>query len=313
MDRNSYDVAVIGGGMAGLGAASTLARARRSVLVIDDRNPRNAPAAAVHTYPGAEGLPPSELLARARDDVARYGGRFATGTVVTTERSDNGFRLGLLDGSSVLADRLLVATGLVDQLPDLPGLAERWGTDVLHCPYCHGWEVADRPIAVLGTGPMAVHQALLWRQWSADVTLLRHDAPKPTAEERDELDTRGITVVDERVTGLRVESDRLSGVSLADGQIVPCQALVVLPRFAARAGFLAGLGLEPEPQERDGYLLGTALRVDEFGATDVPGVWAIGNVAVPFANVIASASAGVQTGALINMDLVRRDVRQAAA
>jgi thioredoxin reductase len=165
------DVLVIGGGAAGLSAALTLARARRSVLLVHDGAPRNAPAAHMHAYLGLDGLPPADLLARGRAEVEGYGARVVEDRVVDVRRDGDGFRAALAGGRVVRSRKVLVATGLVDALPDVPGLADRWGRDVLHCPFCHGWEVRDRAVAVLGSGPVAVHQAQLWRGWTADVTL----------------------------------------------------------------------------------------------------------------------------------------------
>src|SRR3954454_7190346 len=190
-----YDVVVIGGGAAGLSGALVLSRARRRVLVIDAGNPRNAPAAHMHGYLSRDGAPPSELLRAGREEVKGYGGEGLSGTVSGLVPDDGpGFRVDLVDGQRLSARRLLVTTGLRDELPDVPGLTERWGRDVLHCPYCHGHEVRDRPIGILGTGPFAVHQALLWRQWSDDVVLFRHTAPAPTDDEREQLAARGIAV-----------------------------------------------------------------------------------------------------------------------
>ena len=178
LQRQQYDVVIIGGGAAGLSGAVALARSRRSVLVVDAGRPRNAPADGVHNYLGREGTPPGELLAIGRAEVAGYGGEVVPGVVTGARREDDGdFRVTLDDGREVSARRLLVATGLVDELPDLPGVAERWGRDVLHCPYCHGWEVRDQAIGILATGPTAVHQALLFRQLSDDVTFFRHTGP----------------------------------------------------------------------------------------------------------------------------------------
>jgi thioredoxin reductase/SAM-dependent methyltransferase len=307
------DVLIIGGGAAGLGGALGLARARRSVLVIDEGRPRNAPAGHLHAYLGRDGLPPAQLLSEGRAEVAGYGGEFAEGTVVSAERlATGGFRVVLDDGSAHEGRRLLVTTGLADELLPVPGLAERWGKDVLHCPYCHGWEVRDEPIGVLNTGPLAVHQALLWRQWSADVTLFRHTASEPLGEEDTErLAARGIAVVEAEVARLDVADDRLTGVVLAGGRTVPCRALAVAPFFAARAGFLAGLGLEPADQEMAGHVVGTHIPTDPTGATEVPGVWAAGNVANVGEQLIGSASAGLRAAAAINMDLVTEDTRQA--
>src|SRR6185503_16115235 len=178
--NESYDVVIVGGGAAGLSAALTLSRARRSVLVIDAGAPRNAPAGHVHNYLASEGTAPADLLATGRAEVTGYGGEIVTGEVTSAHRLDDGGFHVVLGDRIVQARRLLVTTGLVDELPDVAGVAERWGRDVLHCPYCHGWEVRDQAIGVLGSSPFAVHAALMWRQWSADVTLFRHTAPALT-------------------------------------------------------------------------------------------------------------------------------------
>src|SRR5512133_835933 len=178
--EQQYDVVVVGGGAAGLSGAVALARSRRSVLVVDAGEPRNAPAAGVHNYLGREGVPPADLLAAGRAELASYGGRVAAGRAVAArpwERPGTGFVVTLDDGRVVAARRLLVATGLVDGLPDVAGVRERWGRDVLHCPYCHGWEVRDQAIGVLWRNPLSLHQALLFRQLSADVVLFLGGAP----------------------------------------------------------------------------------------------------------------------------------------
>ena len=213
---------------------------------------------------------------------------------------------GALPGTSstVTARRLLVTTGLVDELPDVPGLAERFGGTVLHCPYCHGWEVRDQPIGVLATGPMAVHQTLLWRQWSDRVTLFAHDAPALGEEEYERLAARGIAVVEGKVTGLT--GDPLTGVNLADGRVVPCQVMAVLPRLTARTGLLEGLGLEAVEEEA-----GSRIDADPYGATRVPGVWVAGNVTALFDTVIGAAAGGVRAAAAINADLAEEDTRRA--
>lgn len=310
-----YDVVVVGGGAAGLSGALALSRARRSVLVIDAGRPRNAPAAHVHNYLGREGTPPSELLAIGRAEAAGYGAEITEGTVVSAERlpEGQGFRVVREDGTAVVARRLLVTTGLVDELPPVPGLAERWGREVLHCPYCHGWEVADRPIGIIGVSPMAVHQALMWRQWSADVTLFRHTGPEPSDEEYEQLAARGIAVEDGEVAGLVVSDDRLTGVRLADGRVVAREAVVVQSRFTARSEVLRSLGIEATEQEMAGHVVGTYIAADPTGATEVPGVWVAGNVANLMEQVIGSANAGLKAAAAVNADLIAEDTRRAVA
>jgi thioredoxin reductase len=311
-----YDVVVVGGGAAGLSGALALVRSRRSVLVIDAGRPRNAPAAQVHNYLSRDGAPPSELLAVGRAEVAGYGGRIISGDVAGIERIENeggSFHVTLSDGSCVQARRLLVATGLIDELPDIPGVAERWGRDVLHCPYCHGWEVRDQAIGILATGPMAAHSALLFRQLSADVILFQHTAPALSSEQVEQLTARGITIIVGEVAGLEVHDDRLAGVRLRSGEVIPRQAVVVAPRFAARAEVLRTLGLETTNQEIAGHVVSTYVAADASGATVVPGVWVAGNVADPFGQVIAAAAAGLKAGAVINADLVAEEAARAVA
>jgi thioredoxin reductase len=307
---DSAEVVVVGGGAAGLSGALMLARSRRAVMVIDAGAPRNAPAEGVHGLLARDGTPPGELLAQGRAEVRRYGGVVVDGEVTGATRDGDGFIVTLGDGRSVRARRLLVTTGLVDELPDVAGLRERWGRDVLHCPYCHGWEVRDQAIGVLACGPMAVHQVLLFRQLSADVILFAHDQPVPSGEQAEQLDALGIRVVTGEVTGLEVADDRLVGVRLADGTVVERSAVAVQSRMVARAGFLAGLGLTPAPHPSG---MGEHLVADAAGRSAVPGVWLAGNVTDLSAQVGSAAAAGASAGAQVNADLVAEDARRAVA
>ncbi len=307
---DSYEVVVIGGGAAGLNGALMAARARRSVLVIDAGAPRNAPADGVHGLLGRDGMAPPVLLARGRDEVRQYGGQVVTAEVSAVARvHGGGFVVSLTDGRTVRACRLLVTTGVVDELPDIPGLRQRWGHDVVHCPYCHGWEVRDRAVGVLATGPTAVHQALLFRQWSADITFFARGLPL-TREQAEQLAARGIGVVDDEVAALEIVGDQLVGVRLVGGSVVGCDVLAVASRTTARAGFLAGLGLRPEEHPAG---VGDHVPSDASGRTEVPGVWVAGNVTEPMAQVGAAAAAGASAAAQINADLVDEETRRAVA
>ena len=307
--RDSYDVVVAGGGAAGLNGALMLARSRRTVVVIDAGDPRNAPAAGVHGLLARDGMPPAELLERGRAEVRRYGGQVVPGEIRDVTRDGGGFTVTLAGGRTVSARRLLVATGLADELPDIPGLRARWGRDVVHCPYCHGWEVRDQAIGVLATGPRSVHQALLFRQLSDDVVFFSHTA-QPAGEEAEQLAARGISVVTGEVAALEITGDRLTGVRLADGRVVSRDAVAVAPPMAARAGFLAGLGLRPAPHPSGA---GEYIPADPAGRTEVPGVWAAGNVTDLAAQVGAAAAAGAMAGAQINADLVAEETHLAVA
>ncbi|MEV0684692.1 NAD(P)/FAD-dependent oxidoreductase [Nocardia sp. NPDC050378] len=319
--NESYDVVVIGGGAAGLNGALMLVRQRRSVLVIDAGAPRNAPADGVHGLLGREGMPPLELVALGREEVRGYGGQVVTGEVVAVDRvgepatgtedsagsAAREFRVELADGRSVFARRILVTTGLADELPPIAGLRERWGHDVLHCPYCHGWEVRDQRIAVLATGPMAVHQALLFTQLTDDIVFLSHTSPA-TDEDAEKLAARGVRVVDGEVVEVLADGGKLSGVRLADGTVIDRDALVVGPRFSTRATFLTDLGLTPQPHPSG---VGDHIPADPTGRTSVPGVWIAGNATDPMAQVGAAAAAGAMAGAQINAELVTADTAAA--
>ena len=304
---DGYDVVVIGGGAAGLNGALMLARSRRSVVVIDAGAPRNSPAEGVHGLLGHDGIPPAELLERGRAEVRRYGGQVVTGEVTAAAGDEDGFMVALADGRSVRARRLLVASGLVDELPAVPGVRERWGRDVLHCPYCHGWEVRDQAIGVLASGPMSPHQALLFRQLSDDVIYFSHMTP-PDGEQAAQLVARGIRLIDGEVTSLEIDEDRLTGVRLADGTVIARRTLVVAPRMVARAHFLADLGLTATEHPSGA---GAHIPADPGGATDVPGVWVAGNATDLSAQVGASAAAGAVAAARINADLVAEETRSA--
>ncbi|ACQ79682.1 FAD-dependent pyridine nucleotide-disulphide oxidoreductase [Beutenbergia cavernae DSM 12333] len=299
------DVVVIGGGAAGLSAAVNLGRARRSVVVVDAGRPRNAPAEGVHAFLTRDGTPPAELLAAGRAEVERYGGRIVRAAVREAAGTVGDFTVSLDDGGRVRARRMLLATGVRDELPDVPGLRARWGRDVVHCPFCHGWEIADRRIGVVGS-PMAVHQALLFRGWSDDVTLFLRDAIEPSEEEWAKLAARGIAVVDGALAAVEVTGDAVTGVVLADGTVRPVDALVVAPRV--HADVVPGLGVAATEHPAG---VGTYVATDQVGATSVPGVWAAGNLADPMAQVIQAAAAGTRAGAAIVADLLEEELREA--
>ncbi|WP_035749233.1 NAD(P)/FAD-dependent oxidoreductase, partial [Glycomyces sp. NRRL B-16210] len=308
--NDRYDAVVIGGGAAGLNGALMLARARRSVAVIDAGEPRNAPAAAVHGLLGREGTPPAELLERGRAEVRQYGGHVVAGTVAGAKAAEGGFTVSLEDGREVRARRVLVTTGVVDRMPEIPGLRERWGRDLVHCPYCHGWEVRDRPIGIVATGPMSVHGALLFRQWTADLVFFTHDQPPLSEEDSEKMRARGIRIVDGPISRIETEADRISGVRLASGELVEREVLAVGTRVEARGGFLADLGLAVVEHPAG---VGEHVQADATGRTEVEGVWVAGNVTDLMGQVGAAAAAGAMAGAHINADLVNEETAEAVA
>ncbi|MFF4664380.1 NAD(P)/FAD-dependent oxidoreductase [Streptomyces sp. NPDC001282] len=294
-----HDVVVVGAGAAGLSAALLLGRARRKVVVIDAGEPRNAPAAHMHGFLSRDGLPPATLLDLGRAEVDRYGVQLLRGRV---EQIDHGYYVRMAGGVVLKARRVLIATGLRDELPDIPGVRERWGKDVLHCPYCHAYEVRDQPLAVLGTHPGAVHQALLLRQWSDDVVLLSHTL-ELSPQEREQLEARGLYLIEGEIKQLVVDDDRLRGIELADGRVVPRTAAFLFPRPVPHDELLTRLGCAKDGQ---GWVV-----TDRTGRTSVPGVWAVGNVADPRAQVVAAAGMGSTAAFAINTDLLDEDVDRA--
>jgi thioredoxin reductase len=300
MNENKFDVVVVGGGAAGLSAALVLGRARRRVAVVDAGLPRNAPAAHMQGFLSRDGMAPADFLAAGRLEVAGYGVELLADQVAEVEP---GFAVRLAGGRVLNARRVLVATGVRDELPDIPGVRERWGRDLLHCPYCHGWEVRDQPIGVLGTVPGSVHHAQLVRQWSEDVAFFAHTY-ELTGVENAELEARGVQVFREEVARLVVEDDRLVGVELLDGRVIARTAVFIRPNNIPHAdGLLAGLGCE---LDADGFVA-----VDDSGRTTNPGVWAAGNVVDPRAQVVTSAGAGSAAAIALNADLVQEDVERA--
>jgi thioredoxin reductase len=301
--KSDFDVVVIGGGAAGLSGALVLARARRRVLVVDSAMPRNRAAARMQGFLSRDGLPPSELLAVGRGEVAAYGGTIVDDAVRgIANAGPSGFDVLLRDGRSASARRLLVATGLRDELPELPGLRERWARDVLHCPYCHGFEVRDQRLGVLGGSPEAVRYAQIVRQWSEDVVYFASTEP-PTAAERQGLAARGIGLVEGAVRRVIVRDDRLCGLELDDGRVVGRDAIFVPPRFVPNNDLLIGLGCDVD---EGGWPI-----TDAGGRASVAGVWVAGNVADPRAQVITAAGQGSAAAIAINADLVEEDVRDA--
>jgi thioredoxin reductase len=300
MDTATYDVAIVGGGAAGLSAALVLGRARRSVVVIDARQPRNAPATHMHGFLSRDGMAPTDLIDIARDEAASYDVEFIHDHVVSVEP---GFSLRLGEGGRLEARRLLIGTGATDELPPIEGARERWGRDFLHCPYCHGWEVRDQPLGVLSTGAGSVEHAELIRQWSADLVFFPH-VYGLTDDERERLEALGIRIVKGEVRMIVVEDDRLRGVALADGSVVERTAVFIRPNMRPTAsGLLEQLGCDVDDL---GFV-----RVDGAGRTSVDGVWAAGNVANPRAQVITAAGEGSAAAIAINADLVQEDVRRA--
>lgn len=296
----AVDIIVIGGGPAGLAAAVAGARSLRTVVVVDAGHPRNAPSRGVHAFLTRDGVAPRELLAIGRSEVRRYGGTIREGRVAGGRRvADGRFEVELEDGSVLASRRLIVTTGISDRLPSIAGLRGHWGHDVVHCPFCHGWEVKGRRIGVLVTGPSSLHQATLFAHLADELLLLAHTS----VLDRNQLLDTGFQVVDGEVLAVTGE-DTLTGVELADGRTVELGALVVAPRFEVDGRLLASLGLRTADHPSGA---GQYVSASPDGQTDVPGVWVAGNVADPMAQAISAAAQGNLAGARVHHDLLLED------
>ncbi|MBI2711096.1 MAG: NAD(P)/FAD-dependent oxidoreductase [Actinobacteria bacterium] len=304
------DVAVVGGSAAGLAAALQLVRQRRSVIVVDAGEPRNAPAAHMHGYLGQDGHPPSELARLAREEVRSYGGEVLDGRVHGVSRTDDAhFRVELVGGHSIVARRVLAATGLEDELPDIEGLREHWGRDVVHCPFCHGFEVRDRRIVEIVTHPAGLHPATLFRHLTTRLTVVLHGPVDVGSAEVGLLRAAGVEVVEASVRRVVTGDDgRISAVELADGRRIEADVIAVGPRFRARIEAFAPLGLRAAPHPSG---LGDFLATDGTGATEVPGLYAAGNVTDPSQQVVQAAADGNRVGAMISFGLAEDDIRAA--
>ncbi|WP_225829004.1 NAD(P)/FAD-dependent oxidoreductase [Streptomyces naphthomycinicus] len=302
--NNSYEAVVVGGGAAGLSAALVLGRSRRRTLVVDAGEPRNAPSAHMQGYLSRDGMSPAGFLAVGREEIARYGVELVRDRVVDASREGD-FTVVLAGCRTVRARQLVLATGLRDELPPVPGLAERFGRDVVHCPYCHGWEVRDLPTGVLATSALGVHQALMVTQWSKDVRLFLHEVSEAelTADDVRRLAAARVTVVPGAVAELVVTGDRLTGVRLADGTVHDREVLYAAPRAVPDNHLLVALGAELRETPFGSYPV-----TDERGLTSVPGLWAAGNASGFAEQVVNAASRGYRAGAAINGELLMADL-----
>ncbi|ROR74176.1 NAD(P)/FAD-dependent oxidoreductase [Bogoriella caseilytica] len=312
-DTTPWDNIVVGGGAAGMAAALTLGRALRRVLIVDAGSPRNRFAEHMHTVLGHEGLPPRELLRRGAREVAQYGVVLREGNVSTVREqpADSGPRLLQLEldsGERLTARTVIAATGVSDQLPPIPGLAERWGRTVLHCPYCHGWEVRGQRLGVLATSPMNLHQAELLRQWTEDLTFFSAGAGQLDDATAGRLRSRGVVIEPAEVIDVRGDAPDIGAVVLSDGREIAIDALFTGGQLIPNDGYLAGLNLE-----RAEGPVGSFLQVDASSKTSHARIWAPGNLSVPMGNVPMAISAGTMAGAMANMAMVTEDFDLAVA
>nr|WP_194945924.1 NAD(P)/FAD-dependent oxidoreductase [Mycolicibacterium malmesburyense]CRL71379.1 methyltransferase [Mycolicibacterium malmesburyense] len=304
MDR-VRDCIVVGGGAAGLSAALVLGRARIRTLLVDAGAQSNLPAHGIGGLLGHDGRPPAELYALGREELSEYPSvEVLAGEVVGGERTDGGFVLRLADGRIERARRVLLATGMEYRPPSLPGLAELWGRSAFHCPFCHGWEVRDQPLAVLARGERAVHSSLLLHQWSDDIVLLTDGPADLDHAQRRRLGAAGVVTDERRVAEFVGTAGNLESVMFADGGRLPRAAVLVATTLHQRSSLAEQLGAalgEPTPLAQD------PVHVDALYRTSAQGVFAAGDVVAQMPQVATAVAAGSAAAAAVVQSLVEED------
>lgn len=294
-----YDAVIVGGSYAGLSAAMQLARARRRALVVDAGKPRNRFAEAGHGFFGQDGRPPFEILRDARQLVLAYPTvEFIEDEVLTASAAAGEFVVTLASGRTESASRLVLATGVQDHLPDLPGLRERWGVTVLHCPYCHGYEVADRPLGVLAIQPMSAHQGILIPDWGP-TTYFTQGIYEPEPDDLARMAARGAQIERTPIVELLGDAPDLEAVRLGDGRVMPIHAVFTAPRLSLASHLAEQLGCAIE----DGPL-GPYVRVDGRQESSVEGVFVAGDAAAKMHNATLASAAGVMAGSGVHHSLI---------
>lgn len=302
VNTDTWDVIVVGGGPAGLSAALQLGRADRRVLVVDAGEGRNRFADHMHGVLGSDGVSPFEFVARGREEVSRYGVETLTDVVTSVSEDGDTLRVVTEKGAEFATRRLIATSGCRDGVPDVPGAIERWGRDLLHCPYCHGWESRGGRLGVLASSSASIHQAMLVRQWSDNLVFFSAAAGDLPVDVSARLAARGVLVESRAATRLIVTDDRLTGVELDGGAVIPVDALFTTPVLKSNEEYLSSLGLEREQSKLGGFV-----KTDKSGRTSNPRVWAVGNVARPAETVPMVLAAGAAAGAAVNMDLIEEE------
>ncbi|WP_067974087.1 NAD(P)/FAD-dependent oxidoreductase [Mycolicibacter icosiumassiliensis] len=299
-----WDCIVVGGGAAGLSAGLVLGRARRNTLLIDAGQQSNRSAHGIGGLLGHDGRPPAELYALGRDELASYGVQIRSGDVADIEGADGEFVVRLDGGGEERTRRVLLATGMSYLRPDLPGMAELWGRSVFHCPFCHGWEVRDLPLAVLADGARAVHLALLLRCWSDDIVVLTGGPAELGADERSLLTGAGIRVDERPVAALDAHDGELSAVVFADGERLPRRGLLVATALQQGNQLAERLGVAIAAPGRVAH---DPVDVDPLCRTSIPGIFAAGDLTGEMPQVAAAIAAGSRAAAAVVQSLAADD------
>lgn len=293
------DIIVVGGSFAGLATALQMGRARRKVTVLDTGLPRNRFAAHSHGLLGHDHKNPADILAEARAQLQRYPSvRIINVRATSASGEKDNFAVSTDDGETLRARRLVLSYGVSDQMPTIPGFAESWGKSVVPCPYCDGFEVADKHWGSLYAGPMSLHSLVLYGHWTDKLTLFT-DGHDLSQDDRDRVAARGTRIVDGKVTAIPNRDGQLSGITLADGKTVPIDVLFAHPQNRPSANLHTGLGLETVETP-----VGLILKVDDRRETSLEGVYAAGDLANGMASVTLASSQGAMAGVFAQQSLL---------
>jgi thioredoxin reductase len=316
----SFDTIIVGGGPAGLSAALLLGRSLKSVLVIDSGKPRNAVSHGANGFLSRDGIAPSELLQIGREQLAKYDSvKFYSGKVIDAQHLNSsatgtgrdGFEVTIDNGERFTARKLLLATGVKDILPDIDGFTELWGTGVFHCPYCHGWEVRDKSLAIYGKGATGVEQAMMLTGWSRDLILFS-DGDELNDEQRQKLVRWGIEICEEKIVGLERENAALTGIVLANGKIIPRDGMFLHPKLQQHSDLAKKIGCDFADNSfgifTNIFTENSFIRVGEDKQTSVPGLYAVGDTSSLLSQLTVVAAAGVAAAVSINRALIAENL-----
>jgi thioredoxin reductase len=296
------DVIIVGGGPAGLSAALILGRACRQVLLCDAGEPRNAASHSLHGLITRDGSDPAELRRMARTELSRYDTvEISSARVTDAERHERGFAVTLEDGSRLRSRTLLLATGVLDRLPAVPGMEEYYGRGVYHCPYCDGWEVRGAPLAVYGRGKRGLALALELTQWSREITLCTDGPSRLPNESLRRLTDNGIDIRTERVVRLEGRNETLERVAFSSGEPLPCRALFFNTGQVQHSDLPARLGCT--------FTSRGLVRQGKLQTTNVPGLYVAGDAAHDVQLAVVAAAEGTRAAVAINTALLREDLR----
>lgn len=300
MEKQFFDVAIIGGGPAGLNAALVLGRARKRVAVIDEGRPRNAVTREIHGYLTRDGISPSEFRRIAKEEIRAYPSvSFVADTTVSIVGTDGRFQIETEQGQTFTSKKVLFAVGMKDQPLNIPGLKEVYGKSAFVCPYCDGWELRDQPLVIINKGPELMHFAPVISGWTNRFTVCTNGPDQLSDAEREELQRNDVPLFDSLIRHIDASDGIVQQVVLEDGTTIPCRGIFFKPKLVLGSDLPQAIGCEIS---EDGMIV-----VDEFGKTNIPGVYSAGDAASRLHQAIASASAGSFIAAVVNNELNTED------